>query len=110
MIDLVPLAQFSERHSRGWRMVPGYPLQPGDYAVTMQEPGFPVPKRNKSLAAQHRNLVAQQNRRARLDAEAATTVVAMQTDPVLKSTRCECGRKLYSRGMCWKHWQEWRTA
>jgi hypothetical protein len=23
---------------KGWKMVPGYPLQPGDYAVTMMSP------------------------------------------------------------------------
>src|ERR1700752_1240136 len=40
-IDLVPLKLFSRRISEGWAMVPGYPLQPGDYAVTMMPPNFP---------------------------------------------------------------------
>jgi hypothetical protein len=39
MIDLVPLSEFSDRHNKGWRMVAGFPLAPGDYAVTMQSPG-----------------------------------------------------------------------
>lgn len=39
MIDLVPLKEFSDRYNKGWRMVAGYPLAPGDYAVTMQSPG-----------------------------------------------------------------------
>lgn len=38
MIDLVPLKLFSKRHQEGWRMVHGYPLKPGDFAVTMQSP------------------------------------------------------------------------
>lgn len=52
-IDLVPLAQFSERHCAGWKMVKGYPLQPGDYAVMMQPPGFPQPRSNKKRAGEH---------------------------------------------------------
>lgn len=38
MIDLVPLKLFSQRYQEGWRMVTGYPLKPGDFAVTMQSP------------------------------------------------------------------------
>lgn len=38
MIDLVPLKLFSERIKQGWTMVHGYPLSPGDYAVTMMSP------------------------------------------------------------------------
>lgn len=38
MIDLVPLKLFSQRIAEGWRMCPGYPLEPGDFAVTMQSP------------------------------------------------------------------------
>lgn len=38
-VHLVPLAEFSKYHANGWRMVPGYPLEPGDYAVTMASPG-----------------------------------------------------------------------
>ncbi|WP_127524056.1 hypothetical protein [Mesorhizobium sp. Z1-4] len=37
-IELVSLSEFSDFHNRGWRMVPGYPLNPGDYAVTMMSP------------------------------------------------------------------------
>lgn len=43
-IDLVPLTLFSQRISEGWTMVPGYPLQPDDYAVTMMPPNFPDPR------------------------------------------------------------------
>ncbi len=45
-IDLVPLSLFSERIKQGWRMVPGYPLTPGDYVVTMCAPGFREPMNN----------------------------------------------------------------
>lgn len=38
MIDLVHVLEFSERLSSGWRMVPGYPLEPGDTRVVMQSP------------------------------------------------------------------------
>lgn len=70
-IDLVPLTQFSERIMAGWTMVAGYALQPGDYCVTMQPPGFPEPRRNVSRAAEHRNKVTQQKRRERLAREEA---------------------------------------
>ncbi len=73
-IDLVPLGLFSQRHSEGWRMVPGYPLQPGDYAVTMMPPGFPVPRSNISRSAEHRGKVA--NRRRREKAIARLTEMA----------------------------------
>jgi hypothetical protein len=53
-IDLVPLKLFSRRISEGWAMVPGYPLQPGDYAVTMMPPSFPQPRSNASRAAAYR--------------------------------------------------------
>jgi len=70
-IDLVPLTQFSERIIAGWTMVPGYPLQPGDYCVTMQPPGFPVPRSNISRSAEHRNrVVAGKRRKARDEWEA----------------------------------------
>lgn len=52
-IDLVPLKLFSQRISEGWAMVPGYPLQPGDYAVTMMPPNFPEPRSNASRAASY---------------------------------------------------------
>ena len=64
-IDLVPLAQFSERVSRGWRMVPGYPLQPGDYVVTMQAPDFPKPLSNIRLAARRANQVKREEEKKR---------------------------------------------
>ncbi len=55
-IDLVPLKQFSARIEAGWSMVPGYPLNPGDYAVTMQSPGHAAAARsNKVLACASRN-------------------------------------------------------
>lgn len=38
MIDLVSLKEFSDRIEKGWKMVPGFPLEPGDYVVTMQSP------------------------------------------------------------------------
>ncbi len=37
-VDLVPLSDFSARHARGWRIVPGYDLKAGDYAATMMSP------------------------------------------------------------------------
>jgi hypothetical protein len=54
-IDLVPLKLFSQRIAEGWTMVPGYPLVPGDFAVTMSPPGWPAPRSNLSRAAAHRN-------------------------------------------------------
>lgn len=55
-IDLVPLKQFSDRIAKGWRMVPGYPLEPGDYVVTMMSPGHEtVMRSNKSRGASSRN-------------------------------------------------------
>lgn len=50
MIDLVPLKLFSSRIEEGWTMVAGYPLQPGDYAVTMQSPGHREVRSNTSRA------------------------------------------------------------
>jgi hypothetical protein len=47
-VDLVPLKLFSRRISEGWTMVPGYPLKPGDYAVTMAPPDFAEPRWNAS--------------------------------------------------------------
>jgi hypothetical protein len=64
-IDLVPLKLFSQRIAEGWTMVPGYPLQPGDFAVTMSPPGWPVPRSNLSRAAQHRNVNAARERAER---------------------------------------------
>jgi len=54
-IELVPLKLFSERLIAGWSMVPGYPLNPSDYAVTMAPPDFPKPKSNKTNGACWRN-------------------------------------------------------
>ena len=62
MIDLVPLSQFSERIARGWTMVPGYPLQPGDYAVTMKAPAFEEKQSNLSKAAVWRNKLGAEKR------------------------------------------------
>jgi hypothetical protein len=53
-IDLVPLKLFSRRISEGWAMVPGYPLLPGDYAVTMMPPNLSLPRWDASKAAIHR--------------------------------------------------------
>ena len=48
-IDLVPLKQFSERITDGWKMVAGFPLKPGDWCVTMQSPDHVAPaNRSKS--------------------------------------------------------------
>jgi hypothetical protein len=63
-IDLVPLKLFSRRISEGWAMVPGYPLQPGDYAVTMMPPNFPEPRSNASRAAAHRAIMNHERRSA----------------------------------------------
>jgi hypothetical protein len=63
-IDLVPLKLFSRRISEGWAMVPGYPLQPGDYAVTMMPPSFPQPRSNASRAAAHRASLSNERRSA----------------------------------------------
>lgn len=38
MIDLVHIREFSERYALGWRMVPGYPLEPTDTRVVMKSP------------------------------------------------------------------------
>lgn len=46
-IELVPLKLFSARIADGWTMVPGYPLKPGDWAVTMAPPGW-VPNLGKN--------------------------------------------------------------
>lgn len=64
-IDLVPLALFSQRLADGWRMVPGYPLQPDDYCVTMMPPRFEAPRSNLGRATAHRNKVTAEKRRAR---------------------------------------------
>ena len=64
-IDLVPLKLFSQRIAEGWTMVPGYPLRPGDFAVTMSPPGWPVPRSNLSRAAAHRNVQASRDRAER---------------------------------------------
>lgn len=45
-IDLVPLSQFSARHSKGWRMVPGYDRKAGDFAVTMMSPGHEMVRKS----------------------------------------------------------------
>lgn len=57
MIELVPLKLFSQRLSEGWMMVPGYPLEPGDWAVTMASPDwladdYPNNKSRGSASAQ----------------------------------------------------------
>lgn len=66
MIDLVPLKQFSGRIAKGWRMVPGFPLEPGDYAVTMQSPDheWMDQRSNKSRGATSRNRVCKLKRDA----------------------------------------------
>lgn len=64
MIDLVPLNQFSDRHAKGWRMISGYPLLPGDYAVTMASPDEPIGRSNKSVAATSRNLARHEKNRS----------------------------------------------
>lgn len=46
-IELVPLKRFSARIADGWTMVPGYPLKPGDWAVTMAPPGW-IPSLGKN--------------------------------------------------------------
>lgn len=75
MIDLVPLSEFSERIARGWKMVPGYPLQPGDYAVTMKAPAFEEKQSNLSKAAVWRNKLGAEKRhqaaRRRLNSSAS---------------------------------------
>ena len=65
-IDLVPLKQFSRRIAQGWTMVPGYPLQPGDFAVTMMSPAAGLALgSNLSRAAQTRNREAARKRAER---------------------------------------------
>jgi hypothetical protein len=63
-IDLVPLKMFSQRIAEGWAMVPGYPLQPGDYAITMMPPNFPEPRSNASRAAAYRAYKSSERRMA----------------------------------------------
>jgi hypothetical protein len=73
-IELVPLKLFSRRIAEGWAMVPGYPLQPGDYAVTMTPPNAPEPRSNASRAAIHRADIDDGRRSgATLDANSGTT-------------------------------------
>lgn len=64
MIELVPVKQFSMRLRQGWTMVPGYPLMPGDYAVTMLAPAGTQPASNLGRAASIRNVLAAAKRRA----------------------------------------------
>ena len=64
-VDLVPLKLFSQRIAEGWTMVPGYPLVPGDFAVTMSPPGWPAPRSNLSRAAAHRNTQVSRERAER---------------------------------------------
>lgn len=66
-IEMVPLSLFSQRLAEGWRMVPGYPLQPDDFAV-MMPPGFKKPRSNLGRASDHRNKVTAEKRRARQEA------------------------------------------
>lgn len=48
-IEFIPLKDFSEAITAGWKMVDGYPLHPGDYAVLMVAPlDGPRPRSNKS--------------------------------------------------------------
>jgi hypothetical protein len=49
-IDLVPLCLFSQRIGEGWSMVIGYPLEPGDFAVTMSPPGWHDSRTNRARA------------------------------------------------------------
>lgn len=37
-VEYIPLSQFSGKIKAGWKMIAGYPLHPGDYAVLMVEP------------------------------------------------------------------------
>lgn len=37
-VEYIPIKDFSDRYREGWRMVPGYDLKAGDYAVLMTEP------------------------------------------------------------------------
>lgn len=50
-IELVPLSQFSARIAQGWSMITGYPLEPGDFAVTMSPPGWRDTRSNLGRAA-----------------------------------------------------------
>jgi hypothetical protein len=36
--EFIPIAKFSKMYRLGWRMLDGYPLNPGDYAVLMAPP------------------------------------------------------------------------
>lgn len=61
-IDLVPLKLFSTRISEGWTMVPGFPLKPGDWAVTMAPPGY-VPNHGKNTSRAARSACTTKIRR-----------------------------------------------
>lgn len=63
-VDLVPLALFSLRLRQGWLMVPGYPLDPGDYAVVMSCPSSDKHTANTSRAAVWRNKLGAKKRAA----------------------------------------------
>lgn len=63
-IELVPLAEFSDRIRQGWSMLPGYPLKAGDYAIIMRAPG-PVERLSNVEAGCVSRIVAAQERRMR---------------------------------------------
>jgi hypothetical protein len=83
MVELVPLKLFSRRIAQGWTMVPGYPLEPGDYAVVMASPGslsaadYP---NNKSRGAASANTT-----RARRKAASSGPLSAVRQLPVVHS-------------------------
>jgi len=59
-IELVPLKLFSARIADGWTMVPGYPLKPGDWAVTM------LNERNADLAETEGAILRLEDKKRRL--------------------------------------------
>ncbi len=50
--EFIPIASFSEFYEAGWRMINGYDLKAGDFAVLMAPPGKRA--RNRTVGADHR--------------------------------------------------------
>lgn len=55
-IEFVPMRLFAQYIAKGWAMVPGYPLNPRDYAVLM----LPPLKHSNNRSAARRSRLKQQ--------------------------------------------------
>lgn len=80
-MELVPLKSFSGYFAAGWRMLPGFPLEAGDWAVLMIPPNFPEIRGEDGRSNKSKGRISAWAKRLAKDAQVADARARREREP-----------------------------